>query len=102
MPMVTEVREKPAQILLLPTMLAFCLQILIVLTCCEQHTPLTASIANKQKKKTWTTKKDDCNFWNSMPILVLIRINKKQGLGGNLLDQCTVNDPYFIISTMLI
>ena len=42
MPMVTKVREKPAQILSIPTVLAFCLQILIVLTYWELHIPLTA------------------------------------------------------------
>ena len=42
MPMVTKVREKPAQTLSIPTVLAFCLQILIVLTYWELHIPLTA------------------------------------------------------------
>ena len=39
MPIVTRLREKPSQILLIYTMLAFCLQILIVLTNWELHTP---------------------------------------------------------------
>ena len=41
MPIVTRLREQLSQILLIPTMLALCLQKLIVLTYCELHTPFT-------------------------------------------------------------
>ena len=40
--MLARLKEKPAQIFLIPSMLAFFLQILIVVTYWQLHTPLTA------------------------------------------------------------
>ena len=42
---ITRLREKPSQILLIPTMTAFCLQILIVLTYWGLHTPFTCTVS---------------------------------------------------------